>query len=170
MTRPEFPHLILGPFSTGTSATIQGGCLVVVNTSGVLALHTPKTRPMGVAVYSTDYNWGSTTPAIGTDFPDYIQIYICAFGPTLCCIDTSDIADAALLGTPVFESAVAGLCCIGAFGASATEIDTDEAGHSSIGFLLDIRAGNQGTGTGGADFDLVEIFFNMIGGSGLVST
>jgi hypothetical protein len=54
LTRPEFPHLILGPFSTGTSATIQGGCLVVVNTSGVLALHTPKTRPMGVAVYSSD--------------------------------------------------------------------------------------------------------------------
>jgi len=170
LTHPEFPHLIMGPDSTGTAATIQGGCLVVVGTTGTLALHTSKTRPMGVAIYSTDYNWGTTTPAIGTDFPDYIDIMICVFGPTLVCMDVSDIADAALLGTPVFESATAGCACVGAFGASATEINTDEAAHVSIGFVLDIRVGNQGTGTGAADFDLAEIFFNVLGGSGLVST
>jgi hypothetical protein len=125
---------------------------------------------MGVAVYSEHYDWGTTTPAIGTSFPDYINIMICSWGPTLCTIDKSGITDGARMGTPVYESALAGTCQIGAFGAWATEIDTETDGSSCIGFLLDLQAGNQGTGTGGADNDLVEIFFNMIGGVGLIST
>lgn len=171
LTHPELPHLIMGPYTTGTALTLEPCMLVNVSNAGLLAKHTSKQRPAGVIIYSPDYNWGTTTPAItGTDLPDYIEVYICAFGPCLIQMDVSDVADASYMGNLVFESATGGMCCVGASGATAIEVDTDEAAHVSIGFQLDLLAGNTGTGTGGADGDLMEVFFIPSGGGGLIST
>jgi hypothetical protein len=153
ITHDEFPHLIMGPYTTGTTLTLECCMLVNVSTAGLLAKHTTKIKPAGVIVYSREYDWGSTTPSMSAVLPDYIDVYICSFGPCLVQIDASDTGDTAYMGCAVYESAVGGLC---AYGVSATDTDLDEAAHQPIGWIMDLLA--QGAGTDG---DLVEVFINL---------
>ncbi|MDY7080011.1 MAG: hypothetical protein SXV54_24290 [Chloroflexota bacterium] len=76
-------------------------------------------------------------------------------------MDVSKVIDAASFGAHVYESDVAGLCAIAANAAPTT---IGEASHLAIGKLLDLLAGNTGTGTGGADGDLAEVWFEPNGG------
>ncbi len=151
LTRPEFKHLLLGPYNTGTGAAIYPGMIVNVTNAGVLARHTTKVRPAGFVEYRPTYNWGTTTPSLTALLPNYIDVYICAFGCGMLTMDVSDVADAALLGAVVYESAVGGLIAIA---ASADATNLDEVGHIPIGTLIDLQAGNDG-----ADKALAEVFF-----------
>ncbi len=160
-------HLILGPYTTGTAATLYPCRLVDVNASGVLALHTTKVTPAGVIIYDPGYAWGSTTKSLSALLPDYIEVYICARGPCLIGMDVSKVVDVATLGSNVFESDAPGLCAIA---AKAAPTVIGEAGHHVIGSSLDLTAGNTGTGTGGADGDLAEVDLGHIHDGEVVSS
>jgi hypothetical protein len=158
LTRKGFKHLILGPFSTGTSAALYAGSLVNVTNAGVLAKAATKVRAAGFVEYRPTYNWGTTTPSLTALLPDYIDVYVCAFGCGLVRFDVSDTKDAALLGTAVYSSSTAGLA------STAIDGNLDSAGQVPIGTLLDLTAGNDG-----ADGQLNEVFFGN-GTNGVVST
>jgi len=160
-TGDDGSHLILGPFTTGTGATLYPCRLVSVTSAGVLALHTTKVPPAGVIEYRPTYNWGATAKGLTALLPDYIEVYIIARGPCLIGMDVSKVVDAAYLGACVYESDQAGLCAIA---SSAAPTVIGDAGHYPIGRLLDLLGGNTGTGTGGADADLAEVDFGNVAG------
>jgi len=153
LSHPELGHLILGPFSTGTAATLFPGALVNVTNAGVLELHTTKVRPAGFIEYRPTYNWGTTTPSLSasTTLPDYIDVYICAWGCGFLPADQSKVINAATLSAVVFESDEPGYCACATVAASTT---IGEAAHIPIGTLLDLTAKNDGS-----DGDLIEVFF-----------
>jgi len=167
LTHPEIPHLILGPYTTGTGGNLTPCMLVNVNSSGELSIHTTKVRPDGVIIMDPNYNWGSTTPALDATLPDNIEVYICAYGPCLINMDVSKVIDAAYYNSIVYESDEPGHCAI-ASRAAPTVIG--EAGHFPVGTLMDLLAGNTGSGTGGADGDLAEVFFGKVDGAVVVSS
>ncbi len=154
LSHPELGHLILGPYSTGTAATLFPGALVSVTNAGVLALHTTKVRPAGFIEYRPTYNWGTTTPALAatTTLPDNIDVYICAWGCGFLFADQSKVANAALLSAVVYETDAPGFCGVATV-AAATVLG--EAAHIPIGTLLDLTAKNNVV----ADTELVEVFF-----------
>lgn len=163
LTHTEVGHLILGPYNIpAANTTIYTNMLVAVDAAGNdLAVHTPKTRPAGFVVWEGDYKWGTTTPGHFVLVPSEIQVYICAWGCGILAIDQSGITDASYFGNVVYEGKVAGLVDVPAT-ATAKSADTQEAGHTPIGIQLDHTAGNTGTGTGAADGDPIEVFFNCI--------
>jgi hypothetical protein len=160
LTRPELGHIIEGPFTTAASC-ISGG-FATLSSAGVVTACASKSKPAGFIVHRQDYNWGTTTIALGATLPTGIDIYLCSFGCGVVPCDVSQIANSSIKESHVFANA-AGLA------AASPALVTGVAGEFNCGTVQDLLAGNTGTGTGGADNDPMEIFFGK-GDMDLVST
>ena len=154
LTRPELGHIICGPFTTAASC-LSGG-LVSLASTGVVTPCASTTKPAGFIVHKQEYNWGTTTPALGATLPTGIDVYICVYGCGIVPLDHDHTANSAILGSHVFPSHdVAGLA------SGSPALVAGAGNHFNCGIVMDLLAGNTGTGTGGADGDPMEIFFGM---------
>jgi hypothetical protein len=95
---------------------------------------------------------------LGATLPTGINVYVCEYGCGIVPIDTTEIVDGAKKHSPVFPGATSGLAGSAAR-VSAAGPDGTTANEIVCGECMDIRAGNSGSGTGGADADPMEIFF-----------
>jgi hypothetical protein len=159
---PEFP-LVAGTNLLGkvgqhkfikgiTDGTVKTGSVVTIApTTRVLTIATATNKPAGVVVYRTTYNWGSTTPARNATLPANIEVDVCFDGPIEALSDVSEIDDVMYFGVAVACKAT-----------GLIEIPFT-AGQFPVGYLIDLRAGNTGTGTGGADGDPIGIMVRLGG-------
>ena len=146
----EGDHLLIKGISDGT---VKGGDAVEMldPTTRVVTQLATTHKPIGVAVYRTTYAWGSTAPAKATAIPANVEIDICINGAIEGNSDQDKIGDTSYFGCSV--------CCDGGGG----KISDAAATEFKLGYLLDLRAGNNGTGTGGADDDPIAIMVSLGG-------
>ena len=157
LTHPEIGWIITGPYKTGAGCLSGGACKITIDGTGITVCAT--TEPAdGFVVHKESYNWGNTAPALGATLPTGIDVLVCEYGCGIVPCDVSEIVDGAKKHSPVFPGATSGL-----FGSaarvSAAGPNATTANEIVCGECLDTRAGNSGTGTGGADNDPMEIFF-----------
>ena len=150
------PHIV-GPYTTPASDTVYTCMFVTVNASNVLAACAAKSKPLGVVQTRSDYAWGTTAPGNYILLPQGIDVYVIVFGSCLVAMDASQVANTTYAGATVFATLTAGLA-----GCSLLLV-SGEAGDHACGWLLDSRAGNDGS-----DGDLMEIM--VAPGNTVVST
>lgn len=143
------PHKFLKGITDGTVKA--GDVVVIAPTTRVLTQATATNKPSGVIVYRTTYNWGSTTPGRYTTLPANIEVDVCYEGEIEANGDQGSIDDGAQFGYAV--------------GCHATGlVETPfTAGDFPLGIVIDLRPGNSGTGTGGADGDPIGISVKLGG-------
>lgn len=143
------PHKITKGITDGTVRT--GDVVVIEPTTRVLTQATATNKPSGVIVYRTTYNWGSTTPGRFTALPANIEVDVLWEGEIEANSDVSGIDDGTQFGLAV--------------GCHATGlVETPfTAGDYPLGICIDLRPGNTGTGTGGADGDPIGISVKLGG-------
>ena len=163
LTHPELGHLITGPYKTGAACLSGGFCKITIDGTGITVCATTQAAD-GFIVHRENYEWGTTTPALGGTLPTGIDVYVCEYGCGIVPVDVSEIVDGAKKHSPVYPGATSGLVgsagrvtAAGPNGTTSTEI--------VCGMCMDIRAGNSG-----ADADPMEIFFGAGEALGEVTT
>jgi len=136
-----------------TDGTVRTGDLVTIApTTRVLTVATTTNSALaGVVVYRTTYNWGSTTPGRFTALPANIEVDVCFDGPIEANSDVGSIDNTMNFGKAVGCHATGLIEC------------PFSAGDYPVGYLIDLLAGNTGTGTGGADGDPIGIMVRLGG-------
>lgn len=142
-------HKFIKGITDGTVRT--GDVVTMAPTTRVLTVATATNKPVGVIVYRTTYNWGSTTPGRFTALPANIEVDVCFDGPIEANSDVSEIDNSQYFGVSVACKAT-----------GLIEVPFT-AGQFPLGYLIDLRAGNTGTGTGGADGDPIGIMLRLGG-------
>ena len=128
----EGDHLLIKGISDGT---VKGGDSVTMDpTTRILTQTATTTKPIGVVVYRTTYAWGSTAPAKETAIPANVEVDVCIDGAIEANSDQDKIGDTSYFGCTVCSEA----------GGKVTDAAATEF---KLGYLLDLRAGNNGTGT-----------------------
>lgn len=143
------PHIIIKGITDGTVRT--GDVVVMAPTTRILTQASATNHPTGIIVYSPDYNWGTTTPGRFTVLPANIEVDVCIDGLIEANSDASDIDDSQYIGYTVACKATGLIEC------------PPTAGQFPLGILMDLRAGNTGTGTGAADGDPIAIKLSLGG-------
>jgi hypothetical protein len=168
LTRPELGHLISGPYVAGAGC-LSGGFVKITITGGAVTVCATTEAADGFIVHKESYNWGTTVPKLGATIPTGIDVLVCEYGCGIVPCDVSEIVDGAKKHSPVYPGATSGLAgCAGRVNAAGPNGTT--VAEVVCGMCMDVRAGNSGSGTGGADLDPMEIFFGAGEALGEITT